>query len=182
MTGVLLKLSTPSSWIGSSLDHVATTKKLLQWSFGNGLRPPPEKVLCALFSAPMCEYCIHSCQTKKCRCENPLNKCNWYSNIYYLWRLYLITQDGPPVPDLGLSLPHARWRWPVSTEASLHLHSQCSYGQHSGPCRCQHYRGQCYPLGPCFTGCYCYKEPIVCRHLPVLCTTTELVNCGNRCL
>lgn len=57
---------------------------------------------------------------------------------------YLIMQVGPPISDFCLSLPHARWRWPVSTEASLHLHSQCSYGQHSGRCWCQHYRGQCW--------------------------------------
>ncbi len=74
---------------------------------------------------------------------------NWYSNIDF-WILYLITQDGPSVPDLGLPLPHAGWRWPVPTEASLHLYPQCSYGQHSGPCWCQHYRGQCWLLGQYF--------------------------------
>ena len=61
----------------------------------------------------------------------------------------MIAQDGPPVPNLRLSVPHAGWRWPVSTEASLHLHSQCSHDQLDGPCWCQHYRGQCRLLGPC---------------------------------
>lgn len=79
-----------------------------------------------------------------------------------LWLYHLITQDGPAVPDLSLSLPNAWWRWPVSTEASLHLHSQCSYGQHSRPCWCQHHRGQCWLLGPCFDRLIlCLREDLI---------------------
>lgn len=68
---------------------------------------------------------------------------------------FLFAQNGPPVPVpvLNLSLPHVRRRWSVSTEASLHIYSQCSYGQHIGPCFCHDYRGQCWLLV-----CFCLKD------------------------
>lgn len=70
--------------------------------------------------------------------------CQWNSNSNTNSDYFTETQDEPPVPNLCLSLPLAGWRWPVSPEASLDLHPQCSYGQHGGPCWYQHYRGQCF--------------------------------------
>lgn len=98
-----------------------------------------------------CRVSTHTKSIFTLKGQYRLNQWNWYSNAYCdYFTILLYTQDGPPVPNIGLSLPHAGWRWPISTEASLHLHSKCSYGQHSGSCWCQHYRGQCWLLGPCF--------------------------------